>query len=61
MIPCINHAESSTSHLMMDSLVHLLFVVQDDKGLSRGSFSVEDEAEVASLASSVAEVHQRGV
>lgn len=46
---------------MVDPLVHLLLIVQHDKGLGGDGVAVEDEAEVAALALHVGEVDQRGV
>lgn len=49
------------THLMVNALVHLLLVVQDDKGLSGRSIPVKDETEVAALALHVTEVNQGSV
>lgn len=38
-----------TAHLVVYTLVHLLFIVQNIEGLGGRSVSVEDEAEVSSL------------
>lgn len=49
------------THLVVYPLVHLLLVVQHDKGLGGDGVAVEDEAEVTALALHVGEVDQRGV
>lgn len=49
------------THLVVYPLVHLLLIVQHDKGLGGDGVAVEDEAEVAALALHVREVDQRGV
>lgn len=49
------------AHLVVYSLVHFCFVVQDNEGLGRRSVAVENEAEVAALALHVGEVYQGGV
>lgn len=53
--------ETRLAHLVVYSLVHFGFVVQDDEGLGGRRVAVEDEAEVAALALHVSEVDQGGV
>lgn len=50
-----------TAHLVVYTLVHLLFIVQNIEGLGGRSVSVEDEAEVSSLTLHICEVYQSGV
>ena len=49
------------AHLVVNTLVHLLLIVQNIEGLGRRSVSIEDEAEVSSLTLHICEVYQSGV
>lgn len=49
------------AHLMVYSLVHFCFVVQNHKGLRGSSFAVENEAKISTLTFHISEVYESGV
>lgn len=49
------------SYLVVYSLVHFCFVVQDHEGLGGRGVAVENEAEIAALTFHVSEVYESGV
>lgn len=49
------------THLVVYSLVHFCFVVQNHKGLGGRSIAVENEAKISALTLHISEVYESGV
>ena len=53
--------ETPLTHLVVYSLVHFRFVVQNHKGLGGGRVAVEDETKISTLTFHIIEVDEGGV